>query len=371
MPKIRIVEKQHTESTIYENDNVVFLVDDSATDTPLLIKELADDDTTYERGDAIRKILNLGGEVVVCDSYENALDYLKDRNQFNVKFLLADDVGDDSATSLEGSDLDNALQIAAYRRDCVVVYGKASAKFSAAEIKLLDQKAWGESEADTTSFPAGETGSYGKYCLAFYGNALIDGEHNSYPANLAYILAFLNAKNSGNAEWLATAGAKRGLIPVTLSVGVLKESEIDSMQPRVGGTEGSHSINPIANINPWGVRIWGARTAMKIEAGEEVTASHFANIRVLLCDLKKRLYKASRTYQFEQNNDVLWVNFISSINELLEEMKQSYGIAGYKWIRGESDERAKLKASLRIVPVEPVEDFDLTIDLVDSLEVAE
>ena len=52
-------------------------------------------------------------------------------------------------------------------------------------------------------------------------------------------------------------------------------------------------------------------------------------------------------------------------------MKQSYGIAAYRWIREETTERAKIKAILRIVPIEAVEDFDLTVELADSLEVAE
>ena len=56
-----------------------------------------------------------------------------------------------------------------------------------------------------------------------------------------------------------------------------------------------------------------------------------------------------------QNNDVLWVNFQASVNGLLEEMKQSYGIAGYKWVQEATTERAKLKAILKIVPIEPVE----------------
>lgn len=364
MPKIRIREKDYTGgNSAEENNNIIFLVDSKADETPVLL-EKAGAGADYERADEIELILGQGGKVLVGNSYTNCADYLKDRNQFDVKFLLVDEAADTTA-------LESALGIASYRRDCVVVYGKSKSTWSEEETTLLDKEVWGTSETDKTSFLSEETGTYGKYCLAYYGNGLVDSTSTAFLPSVAYVLAYLKAKNDGNAEWLATAGSKRGAIPVELSVGFLKESDIDDMQSREGGEDGSHSINPIVKMNPWGVRIWGARTAMKIEAGEELGASHFANIRILLCDLKKRLYKAARTYQFEQNNDVLWVNFTSSVNELLEEMKQSYGIAGYKWVRGESDERAKLKATLRLIPIEPVEDFDLTIDLVDSLEVAE
>ena len=186
---------------------------------------------------------------------------------------------------------------------------------------------------------------------------------------MAYILAFLNSVNEGNAEWLAVAGSKRGKLPIDASAEFLKESDLDEMQPR-SSTDKAYAINPIIKMNPWGVRIWGNRTALAVDS-DGLKASHFANVRILICDLKKRLYKAARTYQFEQNNDVLWVNFTSTVNTLLEEMKQSYGIAGYKWIREETDEKAKLKATLRIIPIEAVEDFDLTLELTDSLEVEE
>ena len=102
------------------------------------------------------------------------------------------------------------------------------------------------------------------------------------------------------------------------------------------------------------MRIWGNRTCLPntnvLTTGEDLkwadgavanvsdistdtdqlVASSFANIRILLCDIKKALYKASRSRQFEQNSDVLWVNFTSQVNPLLEEMKQSYGISAYR-----------------------------------------
>ena len=37
----------------------------------------------------------------------------------------------------------------------------------------------------------------------------------------------------------------------------------------------------------------------------------------------------------------------------------------------ETSEKAKLKAILRIIPIEAIEDFDLTLELTDSLEVTE
>lgn len=361
MPKIRIREKDRTHGVPdYVNETVVFLTDTKAESTPKILK-LGDDISGYANKDMIGAILALGGKVAVASTYSAAKSYLKDRNQFDIKFLMVDEDGGEEPLF---ADLSDALEVAKTRRDCAVVYSKISKTYSSRELGLLNDTVGGD------DFLNKETGLVGKYCLPFYCEA-VNGQTVNKPG-FDYILAFLNSINNGNAEWLAVAGSKRGKIPADLSVGFLTEDEIDAMQPRVGqGQDGTVCINPIVLMNPWGVRIWGNRTALKLPTGEGLTASHFANIRILICDLKKQLYKAARSYQFEQNNDVLWVNFQSSVNVLLEEMVQSSGIYGYKWIREETDEKAKLKAILRIIPIEPVEDFDLTLELVDSLEVTE
>ena len=356
MPKIRIREKDMTAGTApYDNENIIFLVDENATDTPVLLDSTSD---VTEYDEAVADIISFGGKVVVCDSYANAKPYLEDRNQFNIKLLMVDEDTEESPTH---DDLKVAVEIATYRRDCAVIYTKTTETYSEEELAILNEGVGGD------SFMSTETKNYaGKYVLPFYGKCLTKGE-----AGLGYVLAFLNVGNSTGAEWLAVAGSKRGVIPgKTLDVGFLTEAKIDEMQPRTTGT----AINPIVNMNPWGVRIWGNRTALTLpttEGDTDLVASSFANIRILLCDIKKALYKAARSCQFEQNSDVLWVNFTSQVNTLLEQMKQSYGIAAYRWIREETTERAKIKAILRVVPIEAVEDFDLTIELADSLEVAE
>ena len=353
MPKIRIREKDMTVALDYaEGDDIVFLTDSGADATPELLVR-GSTTSGYTKKTTIDKILMLGGKVLVCDTYEHAKGYLKDRNQFDVKFLLANEV------TGEG-ELSAALEIATARRDCQVVYSKTNKTYSSAETTLLDD----DLEVSGDAFLSAETGKAGKYCLPFVANTLTGCDD----AGTGYILAYLWSKAQGNPEWLAVAGSKRGAIPEETDCGFLTESEIDSMQPTVGA---AHSINPIVKMNPWGVRIWGNRTACPLEANKGLQASHFANIRVLCSKIKKALYKSARENQFEQNTDVLWVNFKTPVNSLLEQMVQTYGIAGYRWEREQTSERAKLKATLKIVPIEPVEDFDLTLELTDSLEVIE
>lgn len=357
MPKIRIREKDRIINEKREINNYVFMVDSGASDIKVCV-ETAETENLKNK-DLINRIIGLGGGVIVAKDYDTAATYLKDRNQYDVKFLLVKEIAEDL------TELETAAEIAAYRRDCSVVYTKTSVSYTDEELKLLS-----DTITENADFADEKRNVYGKYILTFYGKDLKEGNED-LDAGVAYILAYLNSAKT-NAEWLAVAGAKRGeIIGNNISCGFMTEDDIDNMQPD-GKTPNKAGINPIVDMNPWGVRIWGNRTAYVSQEGDNgLTASSFANLRILICDIKKELYKAARKYQFEQNTDVLWVNFQSSVNTLLEEMVNSYGIAGYRWYREEAKERAKLCATLQIVPIEPVEDFDLTLELVDSLEISE
>lgn len=101
---------------------------------------------------------------------------------------------------------------------------------------------------------------------------------------------------------------------------------------------------------------------------EGLRASSFLNIRNLVCDIKKTLYKASRKFTFEQNDDILWANFCSEISPLLDRALSGSGIRGYKITQEETSIKGRLKAHIKIIPIEAAEDFDLTVEMTDSLE---
>ena len=403
MLKIRIRERDLTTNPLVGSTTNDILVVNSvlvtADDAPKLIEKedlgnLKNDESLKQ---FLTQVLELGGRVVVANSWEDAKEYCGDRNQYDIKFILAKEVNEDVWDEKQDiviptqdiSDLSNALIIAQKRKDCVIVYTKITTSYSENEKNALTA-ACNYITEDTKKefFSDEEKQPVGKYVLPFYANETagvhdINDSSIQLDAGQAYILAFLNNVAQGRAEWLAIAGSVKGAIPYNYKVDdFLTEEEIDNMQLRKYDANNLIAINPIVNMNPWGTRIWGNRTCLPNESvkdendtankdADQLVASSFANIRIAICDIKKALYKAARKYQFEQNTDVLWVNFTSEVNSLLEEMKSSYGIVGYRWRRDVANERAKIKATLKIVPIEAVEDFDLTIELADSLEVAE
>jgi hypothetical protein len=100
-----------------------------------------------------------------------------------------------------------------------------------------------------------------------------------------------------------------------------------------------------------------------------IVFKHFLNIRQLCCSIKKQLYTACRQFTFDPNSDLLWINFVNAIKPTLEAMKADQGIKGYTITKviDPDKKKALLKARIRIVPIEAVEDFDISIYLEDSL----
>ena len=196
-----------------------------------------------------------------------------------------------------------------------------------------------------------------------------------YPGSFAYLSCF--AYHTANfKDWFAMAGSTRGVLPYE-KVAVANrygQADIDLLQDRV--TKDAKAVNVITEIRPYGNIVWGNRTLYPITENTEtetigLRASNFLNVRNLCCDIKKTLYRAARKFTFEPNSDALWINFKGAITPLLEEMRAGQGIRGYKIIKKTTSEKATLKAVVKIIPIEAVEDFDLTVELTDSISVTE
>ena len=214
-----------------------------------------------------------------------------------------------------------------------------------------------------------------EYCAAFtpwinisYDSDYTDGKI-SMPPSLAYLSALSNSIKT-NASWLAVAGAARGQVPVLHSTqpfninGKITNAIAESVYQKRGGV----SINGITNIKPFGNRIWGNRTLKDNSAtGEDnLTATSFLNIRNMVSDVKKVVYNACKKYTFEQNNDVLWVNFKAAVEPTLNQMKTGAGLSGYKFIKETTTEKAKLVATIKLYPLYAVEDFEIKVEMLDD-----
>lgn len=180
------------------------------------------------------------------------------------------------------------------------------------------------------------------------------------PGSFAYCTSLAQSVKT-NANWLAIAGVARGLvsniIPGSLNTKELLTNTIaDSYQK-----DTDVSINAITNIRPYGLTIWGNRTLKKNTVDEGTSATSFLNLRNLVNDVKKIAYTAAKSLMFEQNTDILWINFKSKLTPTLDRMTSGQGLSGYKIIKETTSDRTKVKAKIILYPVYAVEKFEITV----------
>lgn len=225
-----------------------------------------------------------------------------------------------------------------------------------------------------------------KYCASFtpwckFGDSIDPIE---LPASFGYLVAYAASVQS-NPAYKAVAGVRRGQIPGLIRPNLefgdadIKYFENHDVNMDEEGYNYGVAINPIANIRPYGYVVWGNRTLFNNGEGGLV-ASSFLNIRQLLINLKQFLYKAARKYTFETNSVTLWLKFSGEVSTELETMKANDGIRNYKiekniklinGARVDVNVKGRLTALIHIEPIEAIEDFDLTVELADEIEVVE
>lgn len=200
----------------------------------------------------------------------------------------------------------------------------------------------------------------------------LDGYNNSrFPASFHYLACFDQMLANNFKEWFAVAGFTRGV--ATYNIGStrfdLGDLAVQALEPRYLDDKDANAIDKACNVivrNLNNYYIWGNRTAHKL--GKELTASHFLNVRQLCTTIKKYVYNLCRNYTFDPNSDVLWINFKVAVSELLESMKVNQGIRAYKISRAATALKGTLAATITIVPIEAVEDFDIELVLEDSID---
>jgi hypothetical protein len=403
MPKVIIAEKDLTNAEAIQNDDYIVLIpgtralksnetEEYFKDADTFKKSLTEVESGEDFWDLPSKmayrLLKLGMTVlyrVISD--KSVLDDLglesgdlgfwgpyKDKSLYNLRFLTAG--GYASRASAEAM-----IRCAAARGDAIALIdfpeiGESGSDYSTEALQsyiksLAVDEVVRENGVHENSF---------KYAAAFaptikFKESLEDGGSIEYPASFGYLACFAKHVKS-YPDWFAMAGSVRGKLPYE---GVetsyrYGQVDIDSLQDRT--TEGSKAVNVITEIRPYGNIVWGNRTLFPIETDPEtdtrgLKASSFLNIRHICCDIKKTLYRAARRFTFEPNSDTLWINFKGAITPLLEEMRTNQGIRGYKVVKETTDQKATLKAVVKIIPIEAVEDFDLTVELSDSIAVTE
>lgn len=287
---------------------------------------------------------------------------------YSVYKLMADVVNFNNKTTL--ADADTLLPGSSGRGDCIALFDIDESKLSAS---YATPKALATAFGDQAKLIEAN-----KNCAIFAPRVVyVEDKDEVYGANdialpcsLHFLLCAAKAQEN-YAEWYAAAGYTRGIANKTIKYTTYNFGDlvINTLAPREPNSyigDNGKAINLILNERG-SYYLWGNRTAASLDKNG-LKFSHFLNIRQLCTTLKQVIWEASRRFTFDPNSDVLWINFVNAVRPTLERMKGDQGIAGYRLSKVETTEKAVLKAIIRIVPIEAVEDFDISIYLEDNVE---
>lgn len=310
-----------------------------------------------------------------ADTEGSKLYVLEDKGEYQIKFLT---LGAYPCFEFGTADsypvFDNIIEAAAKRGDCIALVDHTNKS----DRKLQTEVSSGSVYASLSSYvkknnmtvvrKGGDSEDGYTYGAMFtpYATYRLSTQNNAQyilPASFGYLSAFA-ASTQTNPNWYAVAGVSRGVPSGLIGLSQnITNAIADLYQPR-----NNVAINCITNIKPYGYTIWGNRTLKNNSADGDLKALSFLNIRVLTCDLKKTLYQACKRYTFENNTDIMWLNFKSQIEPALAKMLSGNGIASYQIIKVATTKKATIEAIIRLVPIEPVEDWFITIELTDGVE---
>lgn len=315
--------------------------------------DLSDDDLNTDMANDLEELAD-----------PNFWEALKDKTNYDFRYIMTGYLSGGEAT-------ENIINVAKERGDCIALLDIDSSVYR------------GEIARDTKiNNIISEANGYtaDKNCAIFLPTVVYDLKRSKnyedifknmrFPASFHYLTCVANASER-YAEWYAASGFTRGVSPfgITTTDFTIGEAIIDKLQPRkqVGGLK--HAVNVIAKFRNQYL-LWGNRTANTLRAGDgsDLIASDFLNIRQLCCTLKKQIYVACRQLTFDPNSEMLWINFKNKIRPILEKMKADQGIQDYEFVKIANAPKATLKAQIRIVPIEAVEDFEIDVTLEDSLD---
>ena len=334
-------------------------------------------------------------------------NFLKDKNDYNVKFITTGNFGTINVTASQGTQqavsngkrrstpaavasdndvtytfnagvLNALLPIVAERKDCVVLTDLAYNDPQAATTTIhvdgnkmaTALKTWlqNDSNLEQAGVANGVTTNFASRAAIHMPNAYMSfvgaTEEKSVrvPASFAYLYSYAKS-NAKNPNWLPMAGVNRGVLEGTFTPD-LSFSKYTLDTEIISDDEGI-SFNGLVNVRPYGYTIWGDRTLLSLTKGRGLQATGYLSLRNLVSDIAHVAYDSAIQFTYETNNDVTWMNFKSNITTLLDQMVASGVLQTYKVKRraAASNERNKIVAVITLFPVLPVENFDVYVNL--------
>lgn len=119
--------------------------------------------------------------------------------------------------------------------------------------------------------------------------------------------------------WTAPAGLNRGRL--TLPIGI----EYSASQADRDNLQGNGNvINPIVNFSGVGLVVWGQKTSLR-----QTSDQNRVNVIRLLANVRKAIAASSLFLTFENNNQVLWNEWLGLVRPYLNQIQSEGGFYSY------------------------------------------
>lgn len=179
------------------------------------------------------------------------------------------------------------------------------------------------------------------------------------------ILPAVYAHSDAKGEtWFAPAGITRATIPNARAVEtVVSRGDMDYMY----GPGNGNAVNPIAQFTRDGIVVYGQRTLQRTPS-----ALDRINVRRLMFYIEKTIATASRRLVFEQNDPILWGQFLNLVEPFFRDLKGRRALEWYRVVCDESTNppqkrnNNEMGAKIYVIPTKSAEKIILDFALLPS-----
>ena len=240
-------------------------------------------------------------------AYTNALDLLKNQDEFDVNLILMPGIIDGLHTAVSAK----AIDVCEDRGDCFTI---------------LDPVAYGSTLTQATDRGAARDSNFAAMYWPWVKvpDSQLAGTQRWVPPSV--VLGGIYAFNDRVAHpWFAPAGLNRGGITTAIQAErKLTQGNRDDLY--------DSNINPIATFPGQGVTVFGQKTLQK-----KASALDRINVRRLLIRVKKFVASSSRFLVFEQNTAATRRRFLGIVNPFLENVQSQSGLSAFRVVMDETN----------------------------------
>ena len=241
------------------------------------------------------------------DAYVQALDILKNQDEFDINLILLPGIID----SIHPTITAKAIDVCEDRGDCFAV---------------IDPVVYGKNVADATTQAEAKDSNFAAMYWPWVKvpDSQVVGTQRWVPPST--VIGGIYAFNDRVAHpWFAPAGLNRGGITTAIQAErKLTQSDRDTLY--------DSNVNPIATFPGQGVTVFGQKTLQK-----KSSALDRINVRRLLIRVKKFIASSSRFLVFEQNTAATRRRFLGIVNPFLDTVQSQSGLSAFRVVMDETN----------------------------------